>query len=207
MLDALIYARPIARKQSDILEKLQVAAGHYALVTIHRAANTDDPERLFQIMTAINSVSETVVLPVHPRTAKALESLNISFNDHIRLIDPVGYFDMLVLEENARLIATDSGGVQRESYYLGVPCLTLRDETEWIATVKAGWNKLVGVDPNMILGNWFNFAPPVEHPSIYGDGSAARQIVESLSAVAMEMQKHDQILDSRMPALGREERK
>jgi UDP-GlcNAc3NAcA epimerase len=207
MLEALIYARPIARKQSDILERLQVAPGQYALVTIHRAANTDDPERLRQIVTALNLISETLVLPVHPRTAKALESLDIPFKDHIRRTDPVGYFDMLVLEENARLVATDSGGVQREAYYLGVPCITLRDETEWIATVDAGWNRLVGVDQNMILDNWFTFAPPVEHPPIYGDGSAAQQIAENLNAIAMKLHKRDPILENRLPVLDGEKRK
>jgi UDP-GlcNAc3NAcA epimerase len=207
MLDALIYAQPIARKRSYILEKLQISPKLYALVTIHRAANTDDPERLRQIVTALNSVSETVIWPVHPRSVKALESLDMPYSDHIRRIDPVGYFDMLVLEENARLIATDSGGVQREAYYLAVPCLTLRDETEWIATVEVGWNKLVGVDQNKILEVWLDFAPPVEHPPIYGDGSAALQIVESMNAGGMKTQKHDPIPDNRMPAPGGEVRK
>ena len=207
MLDALLFSRLIARKNSRILGKLKVASGQYALVTIHRAANTDDPERLRQIMTALNSVSETVVLPVHPRTAKALDSLETPLKDHIRRIDPVGYFDMLVLEENARIIATDSGGVQREAYYLGVPCLTLRDETEWVATVEVGWNKLVGVDLNMILESWFSFAPPVGHPPIYGDGTAARKIAERVSAVVMKTQKHDQILENCLPMLDGERSK
>jgi UDP-GlcNAc3NAcA epimerase len=114
---------------------------------------------------------------------------------------------MLVLEENARLVATDSGGVQREAYYLGVPCITLRDETEWIATVDAGWNILVGADQNMILDNWFTFAPPVEHPAIYGDGSAAQQIAENLNAVPIKLHKRDPILENRLPALDGEIRK
>ena len=118
----------------------------YALVTVHRAANTDDPARLRQIADALNRAPETVVFPTHPRTRKALERAGCASTTTFVCIDPVGYFDMIVLEENARLIATDSGGVQREAYFLGIPCLTLRDETEWIETVEAGWNRLVGAD-------------------------------------------------------------
>jgi UDP-GlcNAc3NAcA epimerase len=118
---------------------------------------------------------------MHPRTRKALEALDLHLGDTLHIIDPVGYFDMLVLEENARLIATDSGGVQREAYYMGVPCLTLRDETEWMATVETGWNKLVGADAKMIVENWFGFVPPLERPFIYGDGTAAEQIAGILN--------------------------
>jgi UDP-N-acetylglucosamine 2-epimerase len=180
MLDALLYAQPFAREKSKILEKLQIEPRNYSLVTIHRAANTDDPKRLEQIVAALNQVSETVILPVHPRTQKALSGLHLHIEDNVRIIDPVGYFDMLVLEENARLIATDSGGVQREAYYLEIPCLTLRDETEWMGTVEAGWNKLTGADQNLILENWFGFIPPNDHPSIYGIGNAAQRIVDVL---------------------------
>lgn len=190
MLDALLYARPIARAKSKILEKLQIEPHNYSLVTIHRAANTDDPKRLKQIVEALNQVSETVILPVHPRTQKVLSGLHVHFEDNIRIIEPVGYFDMLVLEENARLIATDSGGVQREAYYLEIPCLTLRDETEWIGTVETGWNKLTGADQNLILENWFDFVPPTDHPSIYGVGNAAQRIVDVLNASAVPKLGH-----------------
>jgi UDP-N-acetylglucosamine 2-epimerase len=96
------------------------------------------------------------------------------------LIEPVGYFDMMVLEENARLIATDSGGVQREAYFLGIPCLTLRDETEWVETVTVGWNKLIGTEPQSILNAWFSFESPLEHPPIFGDGTAGQRIAQIL---------------------------
>jgi UDP-GlcNAc3NAcA epimerase len=181
MLDALLYAQPFARAKSNILEKLRIKPRNYALVTIHRAANTDEPERLRQIVSALNMVPEAVILPVHPRTQKALANMNVHVEDQIQIIEPVGYFDMLILEENARLIATDSGGVQREAYYMGIPCLTLRDETEWIGIIETGWNKLVGADKNMILDNWFNFIPPTEHPPIYGVGKAAQCIAEILN--------------------------
>lgn len=183
MLDAMLQNRPVAHRKSDVLARLDLKPRQYALVTIHRAANTDNPENLKQIVSALNGVSEPVVFPAHPRTRKALDNIQAHFQDHVQLIDPVGYFDMLVLEDHARLIATDSGGVQREAYFLGVPCLTLRDETEWVETVQAGWNKLVGVQPDRVVGAWFGFAPPSERPPIFGDGMAAQHIVKCMTSV------------------------
>jgi UDP-N-acetylglucosamine 2-epimerase len=98
----------------------------------------------------------------------------------VQVVEPVGYFDMMVLEENARLIATDSGGVQREAYFLKIPCLTLRDETEWTETVEAGWNKLVGADTQTICAAWRSFVPPAQQPPLFGDGHAAQNIVDIL---------------------------
>ncbi len=181
MLDALLYAQPIARTRSRVLEQFGIEPKKFSLVTIHRAMNTDNPERLRQIISALNLVSEIVILPLHPRTQKTLSSLNIHLKNHIKIIEPVGYFDMLTLEENARLIATDSGGVQREAYYMGIPCLTLRDETEWSATIEAGWNMLVGADQRLILENWLNFVPPTVRPDIYGVGNAGQRIAEVLN--------------------------
>ncbi len=182
MLDALLFTRPLASAKSNVLQRLGLQPQKYSLATIHRPANTDDPARLKSILSSLNQTGEIIILPMHPRTRNALESLDIDLSAAVRIIDPVGYFDMLALEENARLIATDSGGVQREAYYMSIPCLTLRDETEWTATVETGWNKLVGADREMILENWFNFSPPAEHPSIYGVGNAAQRIAEILSA-------------------------
>ncbi len=183
MLDALLFADPIASAKSKILEENRIKPQKYSLVTIHRAANTDHPERLVQIINALNKVEETVILPVHPRTQKVLSQLNLKLKDHLKLIEPVGYFDMLTLEKNARLIATDSGGVQREAYYFYIPCLTLRDETEWTETVETGWNKLIGVDQDKIVNAWFNFPPPENHPAIYGTGQAGNQICEILNSI------------------------
>jgi UDP-N-acetylglucosamine 2-epimerase len=180
MLDACLQNRPIARRKSDILSRLNLERGEYALVTVHRAANTDDPTRLKQIVQVLNNVDETIVFPVHPRTRKSLERIEARFADHVQLIEPVGYFDIMMLEDNARLIATDSGGVQREAYFLGVPCLTLREETEWVETVTAGWNKLVGVEPEQVLAAWSNFGLPTNHPSIFGDGKAGQRIAQIL---------------------------
>jgi UDP-N-acetylglucosamine 2-epimerase len=180
MLDAVMHNRAIARRKSNVLKRLNLEPRAYALVTIHRAGNTDDPARLGQIVEALNQLQETIIFPVHPRTRSALERLGATFKSHVQLIEPVGYFDMMMLEESARLIATDSGGVQREAYFLSTPCLTLRDETEWVETVEVGWNQPVGADPERILEAWRRSTPPAQHPPIYGDGTAGRRIVEIL---------------------------
>ncbi len=182
MLDANLHNRPIARRNSEALARLGLAPQGYALVTVHRAGNTDDPGRLANIVAALNRAPEPVIFPVHPRTRQALDRLGAAFADQVRVIEPVGYFDMMVLEENARLIATDSGGVQREAYFFGVPCLTLRDETEWTETVEAGWNVLAGNDPDRIAALWRSHTPPAERPPLFGDGTAAEQIVRCLEA-------------------------
>jgi UDP-GlcNAc3NAcA epimerase len=181
MLDALLQNRSIAHRKSNVIERLQLKSRAYALATIHRAANTDDPARLGQIVQILNGAQELIVFPVHPRTRKALSQLDLRFASNVKPVDPVSYFDMMMLEENARLIATDSGGVQREAYFLGVPCLTLRDETEWTETVTAGWNRLVGTEPHHVLNAWFSFAPPAERPPIFGDGTAAQRIARILN--------------------------
>lgn len=187
MLDANISNRPLARQKSTILSKLELVSGQYSLVTIHRAANTDDLNRLTNIVKALSQVGEMVIFPVHPRTRAALQKLDVPFADNIRIIEPVGYYDMLVLEENARIIATDSGGVQREAYFLSRPCLTLRDETEWTETVNVGWNKLVGVDIDQILHEWKSFVPPEEQPPIFGDGTAGEKIANILSQIQLSV--------------------
>lgn len=185
MLDANLANRPLARQKSTILSDLGLAPASYSLVTVHRAANTDDPARLTNIVRALSRVGETVIFPVHPRTRGALAKLDEQFGGNVRLIEPVGYYDMMVLEENARLIATDSGGVQREAYFMQKPCLTLRDETEWTETVGAGWNKLVGVDVEAIVHEWNSFAPPSVQPPIFGDGTAGEKIAEILGQVQL----------------------
>ena len=186
MLDALLQVQPIARRNSEILSRLNLTPKKYSLVTIHRPANTDNSIRLQDIVDVLNEISEPVVFPIHPRTRNTLQSNGVHFDEHVQAIEPVGYLDMLVLEENARLIATDSGGVQREAYYLGIPCLTLRNETEWVETVEVGWNKLVGADKDMMLDRWFKFDPPAEKPAIYGDGKAAQRIAEVLGEQAIQ---------------------
>jgi UDP-GlcNAc3NAcA epimerase len=187
MLDANLANRPIARQKSSILSRLELVPEKYGLVTVHRAANTDDPIRLANILKALSLVGETVIFPVHPRTWDALKRLDIQFGENLRLIEPVGYYDMMVLEENARIIATDSGGVQREAYFMKKPCLTLRDETEWSETVQVGWNKLVSVDIDCILSEWKTFQSPAEQPPIFGDGTASEQIARILGQTKLSL--------------------
>ena len=178
MLDALLQNLPVAREVSTVLDRLGLEPGGYSLAAAHRAANVDDPARLRAIVETLNGAPERVVFPVHPRTRGALVRLGLPLGQHIALTEPATYLDMLVLEENARLIVTDSGGVQREAYHLRVPCLTLRDETEWQETVSSGWNRLVGVAPERVLAAWHDMAPPAEHPAYYGEGRASQRIAE-----------------------------
>jgi UDP-N-acetylglucosamine 2-epimerase len=182
MLDTLLVTAPVAAQRSDILARVGVTPGQYALVTVHRAANTDDPERLRAIVSTLNQFRERIVFPVHPRTRQALSALGLALGAHITVMEPIGYLDMLQLESHARLIATDSGGVQREAYYLGVRCLTLRDETEWGETVQVGWNRLVGADPARIIDAWQHMTTPAERPPIYGTGQAAEAIVRGIES-------------------------
>lgn len=182
MFDATLQNLAVARRRSDIRQRLELTPHTYTLVTVHRAANTDDPKRLGEIVEALNNINERIIFPVHPRTQKALARLGAEFASHVQVIEPVGYFDMLMLEESARLIMTDSGGVQREAYFLAIPCLTLRHETEWVETVEAGWNRLVGTDPSKIIDAWRTFEPPPERPSIFGDGHASQHIATILES-------------------------
>jgi UDP-N-acetylglucosamine 2-epimerase len=184
MLDATLSNTTLALERSKVLERLDLGPGQYVLATVHRASNTDDPQNLQQILTAFSASGETVVFPVHPRTCAALQKLPIQSGSNVRLIDPVGYLDMLVLEKHARLIATDSGGVQREAYFLGVPCLTLRTETEWNETVVVGWNALVGADAARILAHWTTLTPPSDRPPIFGDGHAGQRIADVIDEIS-----------------------
>lgn len=181
MYDAMLANLPLAREKSKILSKFGLQPKSYALVTAHRVANTDNAERLRNIVDILNNAPDPVVFPAHPRTVAALKKLDHDLSANVRTIDPIGYFDMLVLEENARMIATDSGGVQREAYFMSIPCLTLRDETEWLETVHTGWNKLVGVEQSRVLQAWKDFSLPQEHPPIFGDGTASHKIASILS--------------------------
>ena len=207
MADALQFAATKASAQSDILARLGLQPQRYLLATVHRAENTDDPKRLSDIMAALSELAERepVILPLHPRTKKILErtsnrqtsniehrTLNIEHSSSVeprtlnfehpclRLIDPLGYFDIIALEKSARMLLTDSGGMQKEAYWLKVPCVTLRDETEWVETVASGWNILTGADRNRIVTAVQNFTPPKDHPPLYGDGQAAVHCLKAL---------------------------
>ena len=176
MYDALLHNLALARRRSTILLSLGLEKARYALATIHRAANTDDPTRLASILAALGSLSTPVVFPVHPRTHKIIRDAALVVRENIRMVEPVGYFDSLILQENASCILTDSGGMQKEAYLLGVRCLTLREETEWIETVQAGWNLLVGVDRQAIRAAFEDWHPSGDRPALYGSGNAAEEI-------------------------------
>jgi len=185
MYDALLYNIKIARKKSRILEELGIKPKEYLLVTVHRAENTDNRENLENIIEAFIESDELIVFPAHPRTQKYLKTYRlmekIENAANIILIPPVGYLDMLVLEENAKKILTDSGGVQKEAYFLKVPCITLRDRTEWVETVEDGWNVLVGADKRRILRVIKEFRPNGKtYTHKFGDGTASKKITKIL---------------------------
>jgi UDP-GlcNAc3NAcA epimerase len=181
MLDVLNWAKQrAASKRSELLQRLGLQSKSYLLLTLHRSENTDDSNRLSSILNAIDALDEPVVFPIHPRTSKALANLGCRLKSHVQLIKPVAYLDMVELTNSARLVLSDSGGLQKEAYWLSVPCITLRDETEWVETVEAGWNKLVGSDSEKISQAVYSFAPPSPHPTLYGDGHAAARCVKML---------------------------
>lgn len=183
MLDVLNWAMQRASaKQSETLGRFGLYERGYLLATVHRSENTDDATRLSSILDAFNLVDEPVIFPVHPRARRIINDLGFVPKPHLKLVDPVGYLDMVALLSFARLALTDSGGLQKEAYWLGVPCLTLRGETEWIETVETGWNVLVGSDSKNILDAVYSYRQPNSRPELYGDGHAAARCVDLLEA-------------------------
>jgi len=182
MYDAMLYHLSKAREGSKILDQLNLQKGMYALVTVHRAANTDNRDNMQAILTAFGKLSTQIIFPLHPRTRKLLAEFGFSFPPNVSTIEPVGYIDMLALEENANCILTDSGGIQKEAYWLGVRCITLRDETEWVETVDAGWNTVTGINGERISTAYETWFPQGERPLVYGDGHAAEKIRDVLVA-------------------------
>ncbi len=191
MLDAFLLYRKKAAEQSQILNRLDLGSKSFCLATVHRQENTDNPDRLsaiFKALAAVGAMDDPVIVPLHPRTRKKLHQCGLQTvsSTEIRFIEPVGYLDMIQLENAARLIFTDSGGVQKEAYFAGVPCVTLRDETEWVETVKAGVNFLGGADTDAVLEAYGKAirAQVNLKDGLYGDGHAADVIVDCLIAQA-----------------------
>ncbi len=180
MADANRLFEPIARSRSQILERLGVEPAGYLLVTVHREANVR-PERLARIADALDRLEEPIVFPAHPRTREALAALGPR---RFELIEPLGYFDFTALAAQARVILTDSGGLQKEAYWHRVPCVTLRPSTEWVGTVEAGANVLVDADPDAIVSATETARFPDAAPPLYGDGSASEQIAAALYATS-----------------------
>jgi len=182
MYDAALQYTELAERKSCVLETLGLEQKEYALATVHRAENTDAHERLSGILRGLERIAGEglpVVFPLHPRTAKKLRRLGVALNG-VRVLEPVSYLDMLVLEKNARVILTDSGGVQKEAFFFRVPCVTLREETEWVETVEAGWNTLVGCDPKRIVQEALEARVGVESVWPYGDGRAGERVCRVL---------------------------
>jgi len=182
MYDAVLLYLDLAEKKSQIMEQLGLKPKSYALATVHRAENTDQPERLWAIFEGLECVAKEglpVILPLHPRTRKQINALGIDPKE-VQVLDPVSYLDMLVLEKNARVILTDSGGVQKEAFFFRVPCVTMREETEWVETVEAGWNTLVGYNSEKIAQAAREAQSGVESAWPYGDGRAGERIVNLL---------------------------
>lgn len=184
MLDASLFYRGLAEERPESARLLPSLGlpGPFRLLTLHRAENTDDAGRLRAIVAAINEASDMpVVFPVHPRTRKRLEAEGLELARHVRAIEPVGFLDMIDLEAAAACIVTDSGGVQKEAFFFGKPCVTLRDTTEWVETVKSGWNRLAGADRGAILAAIAGARPGEPGKRPYGDGNAAGAILECIA--------------------------
>jgi len=182
MYDILLQVQPKMQAHIEtLLPRLGVVPQAYVLVTVHRAGNTDDPETMNKIAYALNKLEMPVIFPVHPRTRNNIECYGIILEKHVQLIDPVGYLDMLALEQASYRILTDSGGVQKEAFLLSVPCVTLREETEWPETVEAGWNTLAGCRWQEILDAVAFSRPDPPRHNPFGDGDAAWHITRSLS--------------------------
>ena len=192
MYDSILHYSTLADKKSTILNDLNLFVTHdsrltnYYLATLHRAENTDDPKRLKSILAALDEIGKEspVVLPLHPRTKKMIATYGLRLREErIRSIDPVSYLDMITLSKHARVILTDSGGVQKEAYWLRVPCVTLREETEWVETVESGCNVLVGTDRKKIIEavrSREGKKLPKKGVKLFGDGKASERIVQTL---------------------------
>ncbi|MGQ3686232.1 MAG: UDP-N-acetyl glucosamine 2-epimerase [Candidatus Loosdrechtia sp.] len=175
MFDVILYAVKIAEQKSGILEQLDMAEKEYYLLTLHRAENTDSVEKLNEIIDFVNRVSsgKRVIFPIHPRTRKAYDSSGKKFSQSIEIIEPLGYFDILTVLKNCKLLMTDSGGMQKEAYWLKVPCITLREETEWTETIESGWN--------ILCKDYRGNHCPKNNNNYYGDGKSAERIITVLA--------------------------
>jgi len=181
MLDACLALLPVARRRSDVLARYAAVPGSYIVATLHREANTSQP-RLGRILEGLNRLPERILFPVHPRTTHALAREGLVLGPRVEALPPLGYLDLAVLASQARVVVTDSGGLQKEAYWYGVPCVTARPTTEWPDTVEQGGNTLVDDDPDALVAAVAAARPlPAARPQLYGDGHAAERIAEALS--------------------------
>jgi UDP-GlcNAc3NAcA epimerase len=183
MVDVALRWQPAARANADVPAAYGLSPGNYLLLTAHRAGNVDDPERLRALVELVLELPHPVLFPLHPRTRARLIDAGLldtlERRDGVQLTAPLGYVEFSALVCQARAVLTDSGGVQKEAYLAGVPCVTLRANTEWVETVETGWNTLVDLDADAALGA-LERDPPAERPTLYGDGHAAERCVEAI---------------------------
>lgn len=177
MYDAVLTFSNIATKKLTLNNITELRSGEFSLATIHRPSNTDNESNLASILSAFSEIRSPILWPVHPRNKKLLNKHLVPKNVH--LIDPVSYFEMLILLKNCSRVFTDSGGLQKEAYWMKKPCITLRNETEWIETLEGNWNQLTGADPIKIL-KAIELMPSTEWKTLYGDGTASQQIVREI---------------------------
>jgi UDP-GlcNAc3NAcA epimerase len=185
MVDVALKVQPAARERVDLVAAHGLEPGGYVLATAHRAGNVDAPERLAQLVEVWRAVAQVapVLLALHPRTRSRLAEFGLRLEGiaGLTVCEPLGYVELTALLTNARAVLTDSGGLQKEAYFAGVPCITLRPSTEWVETVEAGWNTLVDLAAVAAVGA-LGTPPPVERPPLYGDGQAGRRVVAALAA-------------------------
>lgn len=189
MLDVCLNMKEQASTSSNFLLTHNLQANQYVLCTVHRAENTDNKSRLHGILTALQKIALTndVVFPIHPRTKQSI--IRFGFEELLSpfiCTEPLGYLDMLQAESNCSTVLTDSGGVQKEAYFFGKRCITLRDQTEWVETVEAGWNIVVGTDPAKILDAWNSFNVPIEIPQLFGSGQAGALIADDIYSMLID---------------------
>jgi UDP-N-acetylglucosamine 2-epimerase len=180
MADVCFRFAPIARERSAILQRLDAEPGSYVVATIHRQANVMEDERLRQIVYGLNWIEAPVVFPIHPRTRARMAEIGVSPGKWLRTTEPLGYLDMAALASQARAIVTDSGGLQKEAYWYGVPCVTVRPSTEWVDTVELGANVLVPAERAAIARAVADARMPADLPPLYGDGRASERVASAL---------------------------
>jgi UDP-N-acetylglucosamine 2-epimerase (non-hydrolysing)/UDP-GlcNAc3NAcA epimerase len=186
MADVTLAFTPVAERRSRALEEHGLMVGEYVLVTAHRAGNVDDPARLLKLVELLEALPVPAVLPLHPRTRARLQAADlldrVAAIPRLELVRPLGYLDFLTLVRNAHAVLTDSGGVQKEAYLLGTPCVTLRNSTEWVETLGTGWNVLTDLDADAVLEALRRPRPTGQRPELYGGGLAGERIADAIDA-------------------------
>lgn len=186
MYDVALFYKNIAIERSEVKQQLGLVGHEFALATCHRAENTDDLARLTEILKGLSAISRQmpVVFPLHPRTRKIIDMHGLQrLLDQLVVVEPLAFLDMVALEQSAAVILTDSGGVQKEAFFYGIPCITMRDETEWVETVDMGWNTLVGASAAAIEQAFVQIKNlPAAKAAVYGNGKAAQEILKNLTA-------------------------